>query len=136
MKRIVSLVLIASTFAYANEINTAWNLLQKGDYSNAKPLLEKVCKEGDAPSCDALGQMNEKGITMPVDLKKAMKYYKQACDVNFSMGCINQGFLHAYFDTANDDKMALKLFDKACKLGDQLGCEHYESYHRHVEKKR
>ncbi|EAJ0341835.1 sel1 repeat family protein [Campylobacter lari] len=57
------------------------------------------------------------------DYINAIKYYKQACDLNNGDGCSNLGFMYANGQGVKKDNFkAVELYVKACNLNDGAGC--------------
>ena len=66
-------------------------LLMKGTpYSKqckqARKMLDKSCEAGEDPACFNLGTLNYKEGRQ----KKAIKYYKKACDMGNQVGCAKE----------------------------------------------
>ncbi len=66
---------------------------------------------------------NELGM----DHKKAIKYYKKACDLGYGKGCYSLGEIYYYGPEASKGikyyiKEGIKYYKKACNLGDKKGC--------------
>ncbi|MBF7048914.1 sel1 repeat family protein [Campylobacter volucris] len=59
------------------------------------------------------------------DYINAMKYCKQACDLNSGISCSNLGVMYEDGKGAEKDNFkAVEFYQKACKLNDNVGCSH------------
>ncbi|EAK5748022.1 sel1 repeat family protein [Campylobacter lari] len=53
----------------------------------------------------------------------AIKYYKQACDLNSGISCSNLGVMYEDGKGVEKDNFkAVEFYQKACSLNDNLGC--------------
>ncbi|HFN3310420.1 TPA: tetratricopeptide repeat protein [Campylobacter lari] len=53
----------------------------------------------------------------------AIKYYKQACDLNNGFGCFSLGFIYGDgLGVKKDNFKAAELYQKACDLNEGSGC--------------
>ncbi|WP_257395356.1 Sel1 domain-containing protein [Campylobacter lari subsp. concheus] len=57
------------------------------------------------------------------DYINAIKYYKQACDLNNGFGCFSLGFIYGDgLGVKKDNFKAVELYQKACILNNGFGC--------------
>ncbi|MEA3552832.1 MAG: hypothetical protein U9R39_00360 [Campylobacterota bacterium] len=65
-----------------------------GVYTKAKQCdmsllyYNKACSYGDGGSCFQVGGLYEEGLKIIKDLKKAKEYYKKACKLGYTYGCL------------------------------------------------
>ena len=55
-------------------------------FKQARKMFDKACEAGEDPSCFNLGTLNYKEGRQ----KKAIKYYKKACDMGNQAGCAKE----------------------------------------------
>ena len=65
------------------------NNFEKGETLKKKTLhlYKELCAKKDAEGCFQMAYYNEKGITIPVNWKKAKEYYLQSCEYGESSAC-------------------------------------------------
>jgi len=98
---LVSLLINFSVFAYS------------GDY---KSYLENRCiNNNEGWACNTLGWIYL--YDYPRDVQKALQFFKNGCDLNFSYACGGLGYIYKY--EFKDREKALKFLKKACSLGDK-----------------
>ncbi len=89
----------------------------------AAAQLGGACADGEAPSCSALGVMNELGLAMPVNPGRALELYRKACHGDSARGCVNLGrAILQGRGVAAHPKRAEGLFAGACAAGEMYGC--------------
>ena len=89
---------------------------------NSEGSLKMLCEEKDVSiSCWKLG---DRYRTLDRDMKKALSYYKKACEMGLANGCSYAGVLLAQRAAPNskDFKKAGVFFEKACDQKHDLAC--------------
>ena len=114
-KVVIGLLLVGS-LAFANE--------QLAFSQEQIDVFRKKCEDGEAFYCEALGEMYNSGLAgADKDIKKAIKFYKKACDANMYEACSNLAAIYAKGDGVKEDnKKAMELYNKACDGKYALGC--------------
>ncbi len=109
-------LLVVGSFAFANE--------QLVFSQEQIDVFERSCEGGEVFYCGALGDMYNSGLAgVNKDIKKAIKFYKKACDANMYEPCSNLGSIYAKGDNVKkDNKKAIELYNKACDGKYALGC--------------
>jgi len=79
----------------------------------------KACEKGSARDCIEAGFCYEVGDLAKKDTKKAIEFYKRACELNLSIGCSNTAIL--YVKNQNFTK-SREFFKKACNNNDAKAC--------------
>lgn len=120
--------------------NEGW--LAKPNYIKALHYCQKAYQLGDTNACDILDTNTMSKITIICtsenrdecnnvgaifgkrgEFDKALKLYKQTCDLNSSMGCSNLGFMYLNGQTVTKDfTIARKYMKKSCDLNNSNGC--------------
>jgi hypothetical protein len=67
----------------------------KKDYAGAKISFEECAKSGEISCINNLGVLYQFGLSVPVDRKKAVEYYKQASDKGSGLALHNYNVLYA-----------------------------------------
>ncbi|MEM7404960.1 MAG: SEL1-like repeat protein [Pseudomonadota bacterium] len=122
---LLSLVLVAALIALhsvgraANQDFTrgyqAWDL---GDYATARRHLLAAAKAGDLDAQNHLGQMEEDGQGSPVNLKLAVRWYRQAADAGHPAAQLNLGRMYrSGKGVAQSDSEAVAWYQKAADQG-------------------
>lgn len=75
-------------------VNLAIRLYQSNPAESAR-LGELACADGQALGCEIASEHHHLGRGVPADAKKALRYYKAACDGGDQSGCTNTGLLYA-----------------------------------------
>jgi TPR repeat protein len=90
---------------------------------------KKVCSEGNATICTALGLAYQKGLKgVNVNLSTARYYLTEACNLNSGFGCYALGLL--YIKDNNIEQNMIKgvdILNKSCKIGYTKGCKHFKA---------
>lgn len=83
--------------------------------------LEEMCQGGNSFACFTIG---EKKRTLDRDNKKALEYYRKACDGGWITGCNNAGILIQMQGAQYSKywKEAAKYFEKACDKDESNAC--------------
>jgi len=101
----------------------ALSLYNQKRFSEASPLLDKACSNGNGEACKDLGNMYHDGGGVPKDGSRAAAFYSRACDDSNGLACTNLGVMYANGNgVAKDDTRAAALYSKACNANDALGC--------------
>jgi TPR repeat protein/tRNA A-37 threonylcarbamoyl transferase component Bud32 len=106
------------------------------DPARAKTLFErafaigkKACDDGDAESCDKVGQMYFWGLHLPRDHARALVMFQRACDLGYPATCTELGFIYkSGRGVHRDEQRAKSLIDKACQLGTLDACVAFGEY--------
>jgi len=80
------------------------------------------CQAGSAPSCALLGHIYEKGEGVNADDKKALIYYKKACDARDIDGCTGWGYMLSKSDNAEEQRQSVGILRQACDAGNGRAC--------------
>ena len=81
------------------------------------------CAGGDAEHCYYLGIGYEQGLGTNEDDAKAVKAYRQACDLHFQFGCTNLAGMHLNGKgTKKDVAAAAALYLESCRANDVHAC--------------
>ena len=93
----------------------AWDL---GDYTTARKYLSAAAKRCDLDAQNHLGQMEEDGQGGPVDLKRAVRWYRKAAEVGHPAAQLNLGRMYrSGKGVPQDDTLAVSLYRKAAEQG-------------------
>jgi len=100
------------------------------EFSRARELYARACKNGDPIGCRNLGIMHEYGIGGgPRNKIRAMRLYDQACSGGDAGGCFNLGLIFNKGEGAPlDHERSRKYFVLACAAGDAEGCYNAAGY--------
>jgi hypothetical protein len=97
-------------------------------YSEAVPLFNQACTEGNGEACNHLGLISEYAISessspRAPDYLMAAAFFTKACDAGDSEGCENLGGMYELGEGfALDHAKAAALWSKACDAGNADGC--------------
>ncbi len=92
---IAILLLLASTFIFADELTQGLDAYKKGDYASARELLTPLAEHhGYVKAMNVLGLMSEQGLGQPKDGKDAEKWYKKAALLADEDAMYNLGVLY------------------------------------------
>ena len=86
--------------------------------------LEKMCVS-DTYACDTLGTLYFRGSAIPKSTKKAIKYFKDACEREepSMYACTMLGRIYLSEEDGNkNENKAFKMLEKSCSLGFKEGC--------------
>jgi uncharacterized protein len=100
-------------------------LLAAGDQvPRAMKLLDRACREGEAPACNAAADAFWHGAHgVKKSVPRALKLLERACNGGDAIGCTNAAVLHAGADgVKRDDKKSLALSTRACAGGVATAC--------------
>jgi TPR repeat protein/Zn-dependent protease with chaperone function len=90
----------------------------KKDYAGAKISFEECAKSGEISCINNLGVLYQFGLSVPVDRKKAVEYYKQASDKGSGLALHNYNVLYASGnDGPLDTSKLIKLSKEASERG-------------------
>ena len=93
------------------------------DEARAVAIYDKVCSQGNAEGCRALGVMVNDGRGIAKDLGRARDLYEKACDGGDVIGCRGLGQLYDFGEGVPvDAARAEALYDKACTGEDAVAC--------------
>jgi serine/threonine protein kinase len=95
-------------------------LFKQKHYSDARPLFEQACSEGQMRACNYLGYLYAQGIGGLKDVGKAHALYQKACEQGTLSSCASLGSL---YQDAGDNDDARKYFQKACSGGVAEACD-------------
>jgi len=119
MKHLLLLCILLITFSsFANELSDAATAYQRGDYTTAFTICEKLAEEGLAEAQYNLGLMCKKGEGTSQDYKEAIKWFTKAAEQGHASAQYNLGLMYKKGDGAPQDyKEAIKWWTKAAKQG-------------------
>lgn len=147
MRKIILCTAVLGVFAFASEFDELLAKCDKGDaqacfnvgeaydlgdfdlpidYVSAAKYYAKSCELKNAVGCYNLADMYERGEGVKKDAKKAMEFYKTACDNDHANACNNLGAI--YGKESNKAKF-LPLYTKSCDLGSIYGCGNLGDYY-------
>lgn len=89
----------------------ALSLLAGGKQAEAKPLYQRACELGHAPSCEEAGS--------DADDAKRLALLEKACQLGFARPCKDASLLKAL---DGDDGAAFRLLERACALRHAEAC--------------
>lgn len=92
--------------------------------TQAAALAERACADGHALGCEIVGELSHFGRGVPKDTRKALRYYKAACDGGDQAGCTNTGLLlsGAATDVPRNDALGAMYYKRACDGGESTAC--------------
>jgi uncharacterized protein len=104
----------------------------KSDYPRAVKLYEMACKGGLSTGCYRLGQMWRDGKGVSKDMRKAISFYKKACDMSDKYACESIGLIYEYGSggVAKNFFLANTYFVKSCNAGNSYSCYRLGSTYR------
>ncbi|MCC6554313.1 MAG: sel1 repeat family protein [Polyangiaceae bacterium] len=104
-------------------VNLAIRLYQSNPAESAR-LGERACAEGQPLGCEIAGEHHHLGHGVPVDTRKALRYYKAACDGGDQSGCTNTGLLYAgaAADIPKNEALGIRYTSRACDGGVSTAC--------------
>lgn len=119
---------------YTSCHNIGWLYKNEKDYKNAKKYLELACSKNNKIAdsrirgCINLGEMYQKGLGVLHSNKKAIEYYKIACDLKSAFACVIIASIYAKggFDIKQNFSIEKQYAGRACNLGAQEACEAYK----------
>ena len=92
-------------------------------YSEAAPLFDDGCNQGNAKSCTDLGYLYSSGYGVAKDPGKAAALYRKGCDGGNALGCRDLGLAYERGDGLNKDPaQAANAYAKACDGGAVAAC--------------
>lgn len=89
-----------------------------------------ACQTDDGAACLQLGDWHHNGQGGRKNPESAAPYYRKACELGFSKGCLYLGVLLEIEKQQRDLVAALHYYKQACKAGIPLGCSHAERLDR------
>lgn len=111
---------------------------RKEAYDKGIAVLDFACKRLNAQSCYNLGSMHERGLIPIVqgDADRAVHYYKRACSLGSSGGCLTAARLYVEGKKKPDGTDAFKknppeglaILDKACQQNSSPACAQLATY--------
>lgn len=86
--------------------------------------FERACRRGEAEGCELQADLYNKGEGVSVDLARAARLYKQACDAaNRPNSCFNFGLMaERGRGLAQNEQVGLHYYRLACRAGSLAGC--------------
>jgi len=127
MKKILLIVLVFISVAYADLFKEGMNAYNHGDYQKAEKLFKKASEQGDAKAQYTLGLMYDDGQGVRQDYSKAVKWYRKAADQGYADAQLILGLMYQDGKGVRQNLSEAKsLFGKACDNGLQDGCRGYK----------
>lgn len=118
---IITLLLVFSQAVFSAEsdqFEKGLDAYNQGDYQSAYKIISPIASKGDPSALNLLGMMNELGLGIPKNAKKAVTYYRQAADKGYSYAQYN---LAVSYDTGVgvpiNYREAVKWYERAAKQG-------------------
>ena len=120
MKHLILLCTLLISFnSFADESPDANDAYERGVYSPAFTLVEKLAEQGDAKAQYNLGLMYDKGDGAPQDYKAAIKWYTKSAEQGHAKAQNNLGLMYVKgLGIPQDYKAATKWWTKAAEQGD------------------
>jgi len=119
MKHIILLCTLLMSFnSFADELSNAATAYQRGDYTTAFNLCEKLAEQGLAKAQYNLGLMYKSGEGTPQDYAAAIKWFTKSAVQNHVGAQYNLGLMYKNGDgIPHDYKKAIKWWTKAAEQG-------------------
>lgn len=80
----------------------------------AVKTCKELCASNNPSACNELGVLFQQGKGVDQSYSEAFDYFAKACDMNYSIGCMNAGGNPYYHSKV--------YYEKACTLDDGNGC--------------
>jgi len=80
------------------------------------------CTWGVASQCGFAGSAYEHGLGVPRDLRRAQKYYRQACDLGSQEDCVEFGLMTLRLGQKDRYSDLIPIWERACEKGAVEGC--------------
>ncbi len=110
------LVLSVSAVCQAADDAEGYYLTLASGETKALAGLQALAKAKDPEALATLGFVYEYGVSVPVEVEKALSYYEQACDLGGNYGCYNARYFYQYGQgVAQNATRAQALADKVNK---------------------
>jgi len=121
MKKIVLAILLLTVALLSNEIDKAYEAIDKKDYKTALAILKPLAEKGNPEAAVAVGLMYDKGLGVKQDYKEVVRWYKLAAKngmpkVNLTIGAI-------YFSRLRNYGQAIKYLKK-CANKNNIVCSY------------
>jgi len=118
--------------------------METNDYKNADKYLKMACKTNNEIACNiykifknklkcdkqqlpndckSTAKAYQTGMYIPRNHKKALLYYRKACELNNADSCKEIAEYYRYTYKNNDIKKALIFYNKACKFNNKKSCD-------------
>jgi TPR repeat protein len=102
----------------AEDLPTANDAFERGEYVTALELYETLAAQGEAEAQFQLGLMYEQGLGTDVDGQMAQRYYEQAAEQQSPQALDALGMLHLKGEgVIQNFKESLRLFQQAAEQG-------------------
>tara|TARA_E500000178_G_scaffold262672_1_gene259709 strand:- start:113 stop:814 length:702 start_codon:yes stop_codon:yes gene_type:complete len=102
----------------AEDLPTANDAFERGEYVTALELYETLAAQGEAEAQFQLGLMYEQGLGTDVDGQMAQRYYEQAAEQQSPQALDALGTLHLKGEgVIQNFKESLRLFQRAAEQG-------------------
>jgi TPR repeat protein len=109
---------IWAPLANAEDLPTANDAFERGEYVTALELYETLAAQGEAEAQFQLGLMYEQGLGTDVDGQMAQRYYEQAAEQQSPQALDALGTLHLKGEgVIQNFKESLRLFQQAAEQG-------------------
>ena len=118
MKHLILLCTLLISFNSFAAIQPDADAYERGDYSPAFTLIEKLAEQGDAKAQYNLGLMYDKGDGTPQNYKAAIKWYTKSAEQGHAKAQNNLGAMYYEGEgTPQDYKAAIKWYTKSAEQG-------------------
>lgn len=119
MKKIIAIFILTTCIGFsvfADNINEAYDLLDKKDYRNAMVLLEKLSKQGNARAQVNLGLMYARGQGVTANINEAVKWFNLAAKLGDIGGQYNMAIAYFHGDGITKDYIeSIRFFKLAAE---------------------
>ena len=104
--------------AYADALEDARAVLEKGDYKTAIELFKPIAEQGNPEAQHNVGFMYDQGLGVQRDYQKAIEWYRKAADQGYADSQYNLGGMYLNgLGVSQDYKKAVKWFRKVAEQG-------------------
>ena len=108
----------SAVFAASENFSRGYQAWDQGDYPSARKFLTPVAKQGDLDAQNHLGQMEEDGQGSAVNLRLAVRWYRQAAESGHPSAQLNLGRMYrSGKGVVQDDTRAVSWYRKAADQG-------------------
>src|SRR5579859_2854818 len=96
----------------------------------ARVTFETECGKGVPAACSMLGVMNEIGVGLPVNPRRAIALYDLACRTGNEQACTNQAVAQVEgIGGPREVLLGARVLEPACDHGDARACLHLARLH-------
>jgi len=127
MRKILLMVLVFISVAYADLLKEGTNAYNQGNYQKAAKLFKKAANQGNTEAQTDLGSMYYEGEGVRQDYKESAKWFKKAANQGDAQAQFSLGVMYLNGQIIRQNlSLAKELFGKACDGGYEGGCYNYK----------